>query len=102
ERLMSDWMVSYRPSIVLRLNVDADTALKRKPDHNPALLAAKIAATSSLQFGGATIVDIDARRDYSAVRTVALATIAPIVNPIGPLRNLQTRSSTATALPPSF
>lgn len=55
-----EWMTSHRPDLVLRLNVDLETAMGRKPDHRRANLAAKIADIPKLSFAGAPIVDIDA------------------------------------------
>lgn len=52
-------MVRHAPDLVLRLNVDLDTACARKPDHARALLERKIAATPRLRYGAAPIVDID-------------------------------------------
>ena len=90
ERRMYDWMASFQPDIVLRLNVDAPTALARKPDHKAELIEAKIAATSSLRFGGAHMVDIDARQDYERVRSQALAWIAPALQASGVTRRRRT------------
>lgn len=68
EREMYEWMASYRPDIVIRLNIDPQTAHARKPDHDYDLLARKVDITGKLQFGGALIVDIDARQPYTLVR----------------------------------
>lgn len=75
ERRMYAWMAGHHPTLVIRLDVDAATALLRKPDHDPALLAAKVAATPRLRFDGAAIVDIDARAPYPEVRRRALDSI---------------------------
>ncbi len=64
-------MAAEVPSLVLRLNIDADTALARKPEHDRELVEAKIAVTPRLRFGGARIVDIDATMDYTAERKLA-------------------------------
>lgn len=64
-------MAAQVPTLVLRLNIDADTALARKPEHGRALVEQKIAVTPRLTFGGAPIADIDAAMDYAA--EVALA-----------------------------
>ena len=64
-------MAAHRPTLVLRLNIDADTALARKPDHGRALVEQKVAITPQLTFGGAPIAEIDATMDYAA--EVALA-----------------------------
>ena len=60
ERAAFEWMTSFPPDLVLRLNVDLDTACARKLDHRRKLLAAKVAATPLLKFQGAPIVEIDA------------------------------------------
>lgn len=58
-------MASNVPDLVLRLNVSAETAFERKPDHNPDQLKAKAAVTPLLKFNNAKIVDLDAEMDYS-------------------------------------
>ena len=67
ERLMYEDMTAFRPDIVIRLEIDAETAVARKPDHAIEQLRAKAAVTSSLRFGGAPIVDLDARKPYPEV-----------------------------------
>lgn len=76
ERAIYQWMASYRPDLIVRLNVDADTALARKPDHARALIERKVAITPTLSFNGAHIVDLDATRPYAEVLADARATIA--------------------------
>lgn len=61
------WMASYKPDLVLRLNVDLDTACARKPDHRREALARKIAVTPLLKYSGAPIVDIDASQPLATV-----------------------------------
>ena len=72
-------MVTYLPNLVIRLNVDADTALARKPSHKVDSLRAKVAVTPSLSFNGARIVDIDSRQPYASVLSQARAVAGPIV-----------------------
>lgn len=79
ERRLYAWMASYRPDIVVRLNVDLATASLRKPDHDRVLLGRKVAVTPELRFSGARIVDIDASADYAEVRRDALSRIAPVL-----------------------
>lgn len=79
ERRLYGWMAEHRPDIVLRLNVDAATALRRKPDHKAHLLDAKVEATALLRFRGARMVDIDATARYADVRERALAQIWPVL-----------------------
>jgi thymidylate kinase len=72
ERRMYEWMASIRPDVVIRLNVDADTAYARKPDHRYDLLQQKVAVTPTLRFDGAPIVDLDSCQPYETVRTAML------------------------------
>lgn len=80
ERAMYVRMASFRPTLVIRLEIDLATAHARKPDHDPELLALKIAATSRLTFGGAPLIDIDARQPYADVRAQALRAIIPVLD----------------------
>lgn len=73
ERHLYDQMAAYCPTLVVRLNVDADTAMARKPDHRRDLLDAKLAIVPMLTFGGARIVDVDATRPYAEVRAAVYA-----------------------------
>lgn len=75
ERALFRWMTGYRPDLVIRLNIDLDTACARKPDHRREMLAPKVAATSLLKFDGAPIVDIDAARPLPEVLAAAQAAV---------------------------
>ena len=79
ERRMYEQMAQHRPTLVIRLGVDLATALARKPDHDPALLARKVAVTTQLQFQGAPIVDIDATAPYAHVRRQALEAVRAVL-----------------------
>lgn len=68
-------MAAYVPTLVIRLNVDVDTAFARKPDHERSLLEAKIAAIPRLSFGGAAIIDLDAAMDYREELALAKAAV---------------------------
>ena len=67
-------MADTLPTLVIRLNIDVDTALARKPDHARALIERKVAVTPALTFNGAPILDLDATEPYALV--VAKATAA--------------------------
>jgi thymidylate kinase len=67
ELKLYEWMTSYKPDLVIRLNVDLDTACARKPDHRRELLASKVAATPLLKFNGAPIVEIDSTQPLEQV-----------------------------------
>ncbi len=71
ERRMYEWMASFHPDVVIRLNVDVETAFARKPDHRFDLLGQKVAVTPGLRFDGARIVDLDSRLPYEVVRAEA-------------------------------
>jgi len=76
ERAAYEWMTSYRPDLVIRLNIDLDTAHARKPDHRYELLRDKIAATPLLKFNGAPIAEVDAARPLADVLAAAKAAVA--------------------------
>lgn len=76
ERKLYEWMTSYKPDLVIRLNVDLDTACARKPDHRRELLRDKIAATPLLKFNGAPIVEIDSTQPLAVVIAEAKAAVA--------------------------
>jgi thymidylate kinase len=76
EQLAYIKMTSYRPDLVLRLNVDLDTACARKPDHRRALLRDKVAATPKLKFNGAPIVEIDSTQPLPDVLAAARLAVA--------------------------
>ena len=76
EQASFEWMTSYRPDLVIRLNVDLDTAHARKPDHRREALGRKIEVTPKLTFGGAAIAEIDASQPLAAVLAAAKAAVA--------------------------
>lgn len=82
ERRMYERMASVRPDVVIRLDIDAKTAFARKPDHAIEQLEAKVAVTPLLVFGGASIIDLDARRPYPEVFETVVA-VAKQVMTIG-------------------
>jgi thymidylate kinase len=76
EQRAFDWMTSFRPDLVIRLNVDLDTACARKPDHRREALQRKIKVTPQLTFNGADIIEIDASRPLDEVLADARAAVA--------------------------
>lgn len=76
EQAAYEWMTSYRPDLVIRLNVDLDTACARKPDHRRELLREKMAILPLLKFNGAEIVDVDATQPLADVLAAAKAAVA--------------------------
>lgn len=75
EQDLYDRMAEYRPGLVLRLDVDADTAHARKPDHPLPELRDKSEALQHLTFQGSQIRDINARAPYPQVLHEALEII---------------------------
>ena len=65
EKRTYDWMASHVPTLVIRLNVDVETALVRKPDHARALIERKVEATPKLRFNDAPMVDLSATIPYA-------------------------------------
>lgn len=79
ERATYEWMASFVPDLVIRLNVDVETALARKPDHGADLLKAKVAVTPLLKFNGARVVDLDATMPYAEELALAQKAIADVL-----------------------
>jgi hypothetical protein len=75
ERKLYVWMAASIPALIIRLNVDAETAHARKPDHKLSSLREKIAGWPHLTFNGAPILDLDARDEASAVLSSSLRAI---------------------------
>ena len=74
ERALYAEMASHVPTLVIRLHIDVDTVMARKPDHVRALIARKVETVPLLAFNGAPIVDLDATMPY--VEELALAKTA--------------------------
>lgn len=75
ERVLYAQMAACKPTVVIRLNIDAETALARKADHRRDLIEKKLAVVPALRFGGAPIVDVDATRPYHEVLQTILAVL---------------------------
>jgi thymidylate kinase len=75
EKRLYTWMASHRPTLLIRLNIDAETAHARKPDHKLAMLREKVRVIPTLQFNGASILDLNGRDPYPQVLAAALTAI---------------------------
>ncbi len=64
-----------QPSLIIRLDIDLETASARKPDHDAEELQEKISVMSQLNYNGARIIDLDARASYDDVVAGALEAI---------------------------
>lgn len=67
ERQLYQQMAQYRPELIIRLGIDIDTAISRKPDHDYAELQDKIGVMSKIGYNGTKILEIDSRAPYSEV-----------------------------------
>ncbi|MDG2004449.1 MAG: nucleoside triphosphate hydrolase [Novosphingobium sp.] len=65
-------MASHLPALLIRLNIDAETAHARKPDHKLSMLQKKVSVIPTLNFNGAQILDLDGRTAYPQVLEAAL------------------------------
>lgn len=66
-------MANHRPDLLIRLNIDAETAHARKPDHKLAMLQDKVRVIPTLTFNGANILDLEGTSPYAEVLDTALA-----------------------------
>lgn len=76
EQKLYQWMASHIPALVIRLNIDADTAHIRKPDHKLSMLRDKVAVIPKLHFNGANILDLDGRDPYEQVLSAAESAVS--------------------------
>jgi uncharacterized membrane protein YeaQ/YmgE (transglycosylase-associated protein family) len=72
EQNLYQWMAHHVPALVIRLNIDADTAHSRKPDHKLSTLQSKAAMIPTLNFHGALVLDLDGRDPYPDVLNAAM------------------------------
>lgn len=75
EQKLYERMARQKPSLVIRLGIDADTAHARKSDHPLAELRDKTEAMPRIRYNGAPICEIDARQPYEDVLASALHAI---------------------------
>lgn len=66
-------MARYRPELIIRLDIDIDTAFARKPDHDYNELRDKIDVMVKLTYNGSRILELDSRAPYREVLEQALA-----------------------------
>lgn len=83
ERRQYEWMAAFVPDLVIRLNVDLETAFARKPDHKYESLRQKVEATPKLRFNGARIVDLSSLDPLPTVIAQAEAAIAETLDGLG-------------------
>jgi thymidylate kinase len=75
EHRLYEWMAGKKPALVIRLNINAEAAHARKPDHDIDELRDKISVMARLKFNGAQVCDIDTTAPYPEVLAAALQAI---------------------------
>lgn len=75
EQCSYQWMASFLPALLIRLNIDAETAHQRKPDHKLDMLKEKIEVIPNLDFNQANILELDGTDPYEKVLSTALKEI---------------------------
>ncbi len=68
ERGLYRKIAQFKPDLVILLDVDAETAFQRKPDHDKEAMQAKSALMPQITFNHAQLEVIDARQSYEAVQ----------------------------------
>lgn len=86
EQRLYDRMALQRPVMIIRLNIDIETAYARKSDHRLSELRNKISVMPRLTFNGARVCDIDASVSYPEMLDAALKALAPVVEHTGDRR----------------
>jgi len=84
EQHLYEQMALHRPSLVIRLMLDAETAHARKPDHPIEELRDKIEVMPRIMFNGAQLCEIDARKPYEEVLAAALQAIDGVISETRP------------------
>ena len=82
EQTLYEWMARQRPVLIIRLNIDENTAHARKLDHDIKELRDKIAVMPQLKFNGARVCELDAAVPYPQVLEAALLAIKKASQPI--------------------
>ncbi|CAI0890980.1 nucleoside/nucleotide kinase family protein [Serratia liquefaciens] len=78
EKRLYQSMALCRPELIIRLDIDVDTAFSRKPDHSYEELKDKISAMIRLQYNGSRIIELDAKAPYDEVLEKALNAISSV------------------------
>ena len=73
------WMASCPPLLLIRLDIDEQTAHSRKPDHQLSALREKIAVIPHLTFNGATILELDGREPAQKILDESLQAIKTLL-----------------------
>ena len=77
-RLYQREMAKYRPEVLIRLDIDVETAFSRKPDHDYEELRDKIGIMSKIEYNGSNIYELDSRMPYNEVLEKALEVVSAV------------------------
>ena len=83
EEKLYQWMASYQPILLIRLDIDEKTAYSRKPDHDINALRDKIAVIPRLHFNGANILVLDGREPASKILDESIQAIQALLKSEG-------------------
>ncbi|WP_439127145.1 hypothetical protein [Rosenbergiella epipactidis] len=78
EVVIYEKLANYQPQLIIRLDIDVETAFARKPDHSYQELSDKIGVMRQLNYNGANIVDLDSRKPYEEVLASVVAAVKAI------------------------
>lgn len=78
ENKLYEQMSLLRPELIIRLDIDADTAFARKPDHDYQELQDKIEIMVKLNYNGSKILDLDSRAPYEEVLAKAMDAVTSV------------------------
>lgn len=79
EEKFYQWMASYTPMLLIRIDIDEKTAFSRKPDHDIVALREKIAVIPQLNFNGANILDLDGREPATKILNESLQAVQALL-----------------------
>ncbi|MBT0730081.1 hypothetical protein [Rosenbergiella nectarea] len=78
EVVIYEKLANYQPELIIRLDIDVETAFARKPDHSYQELSDKIGVMRQLTYNGANILDLDSRKPYGEVLASVIAAVKAI------------------------
>ena len=78
ELMLYQQIAHLRPELIIRLDIDIETAFSRKPDHDYEELRDKISVMARIGYNGSKILELDSRAPYSEVLEKALEAVSSV------------------------
>lgn len=78
EVVIYEKLANYQPELIIRLDIDVETAFARKPDHSYQELSDKISVMRQLTYNGANILDLDSRKPYEEILASVIAAVKAV------------------------